>query len=51
MSYIIAHITENAIDIIDDESVLKFETETLENIIKSGNKNFARWYSHSKPRH
>ena len=40
MSYIIAHITENAIDIIDDENGIKFETGTLENIIKTGNKDF-----------
>ena len=40
MSYIIAHITENAIDIIDDENGINFETGTLENIIKSGNKDF-----------
>ena len=40
MSYIIAHITENAIDIIDDENGINFETGTLENIIKTGNKDF-----------
>jgi len=40
MSYIIARITENAIDIIDDENGIKFETGTLENIIKTGNKDF-----------
>ena len=36
MSYIIARITENAIDIIDDENGLNFETGTLADIIKSG---------------
>ena len=40
MSYIIAHITENAIDIIDDENGLNFETGTLTDIIKSGKKDF-----------
>jgi len=40
MSYIIARITENAIDIIDDENGIKFETGTLENIIKTGKKDF-----------
>ena len=40
MSYIIARITENAIDIIDDENGLNFETGTLADIIKSGKTDF-----------
>jgi hypothetical protein len=40
MSYIIARITEKAIDIIDDENGLNFETGTLADIIKSGKKDF-----------
>jgi len=40
MSYIIARITKNAIDIIDDENGLNFETGTLADIIKSGKTDF-----------